>query len=190
MAPFHHKLAPMMRRLVTSLAIVCALLAVAPVVAAGQTSGSAQQALTDCNNHGTLTGHYSPDALRNALASMPADMREYTDCYDVIEKQLFAQLGTSSSGGSGGSGSGSGGSVLPTWLIVVIVVLALAALTFGALAIRRRRLEMNDGADGGAPDGGGPGPSAPGQGGPSEPESPPTQRQSDDPGGSGPSGGS
>ena len=75
---------------------------------------------------------------------MPADVREYTDCYDVIEKQLFAQLGTSSSTGTGGSGSSSGGSVLPTWLIVVIVVLALAALTFGALAIRRRRLETTE----------------------------------------------
>ena len=31
--------------------------------------------------------------------------------------------------------------MLPTWLIIVIVLLALAALTFGALAIRRRRLE-------------------------------------------------
>jgi cytochrome c biogenesis protein CcdA len=169
----------MMRRLVTSLLVACALSAAAPVVAAAQSSGSAQQALTDCNDHGALTGHYSADALRNALASMPADMREYTDCYDVIEKQLFAQLGTSSSSGSGGSGSSSGGSVLPTWLIVVIVVLALAALTFGALAIRRRRLEMTDAMDAGGSD-------SPSEGGPPAPSG---EERSDDPGGSGPSGG-
>src|ERR1700751_1379262 len=133
MEPFPHKLAPTMRRLVTSLLIACALSAAAPAVAAAQSGGgTGAQAITDCNDNGTLTGHYSADALRNALANMPADVREYTDCYDVIEKQLFAQLGTSSSTGTGGSSSSSGGSVLPTWLIVVIVVLALAALTFGA----------------------------------------------------------
>jgi hypothetical protein len=170
MEPFPHKLAPMMRRLVTSLVVACALSAAAPVVAAAQSGGgTGAQAITDCNDHGTLTGHYSSDALRNALANMPADVREYTDCYDVIEKQLFAQLGTSSTGGTGTSSSSSGGSVLPTWLIIVIVVLALAALTFGALAIRRRRLETTDATD---ESGSGPpigGPDAPGQEPPDNP---------------------
>lgn len=159
----------MMRRLVTSLLIACALSAAVPAVAAAQSGGgSGAQAITDCNDNGTLTGHYSADALRNALANMPADVREYTDCYDVIEKQLFAQLGTSSSTGTGGSSSSSGGSVLPTWLIVVIVVLALAALTFGALAIRRRRLEMTEGQ--GSPDADS-GPDSPHQKGPDDPGS-------------------
>jgi len=163
-----------MRRLVISLAIACALSAAAPGVAGAAASGSAEQVLTDCNDHGALTGHYTTDALRNALANMPADMREYTDCYDVIEKQLFAQLGTSSSGGSSTTGSGSGGAVLATWLGMVIVVLALGALTFGALAIRRRRLEGTEGP--GSIDAGGPqapdqqaGPEAPGQRGPETP---------------------
>jgi hypothetical protein len=175
----------MMRRLVTSLAIACALLAAAPGAAAAAASGSAQQVLTDCNDHGSLTGHYTADALRNALASMPADMREYTDCYDVIEKQLFAQLGTSPNGGSSTTGSSSGGSVLPTWLVIVIVILALAALTFGALAIRRRRLEATEGPgspDAGGPEGPGPGgPEAPGGQG-DGPEAPGGQGGPDDPG--------
>ncbi|HUJ35555.1 MAG TPA: hypothetical protein VLW51_10125 [Solirubrobacteraceae bacterium] len=184
----------MKRRLVTSLAIVCALSAAAPGMAGAAASSSPQQVLTDCNDHGTLTGHYTADALRTALASMPADMREYTDCYDVIEKQLFAQLGTSSSGGSSTTGSSSGGSVLPTWLVIVIVVLALAALTFGALAIRRRRLEATAGP--GSPDAGGPqapgqhgGPEAPGRGGAADPRARPSDdpgARPDDPGGSGP----
>jgi len=188
----------MLRRLMTSLVIVCALSAAAPAVVAAQSGGTASQAITDCNDHGTLTGHYSADALRNALATMPADVREYTDCYDVIEKQLFAQLGTSSSSGTGGSGSSSGGSVLPTWLVIVIVVLALAALTFGALAIRRRQLEAKGGPGSqgsGGPDSpgqGGPdspgqgGPESPGQGGPADPPAPPSEPGPDDPGGSGP----
>ncbi len=170
-----------MRRLVTSLAIVCALSAAAPGVVAAAASSGAQQVLTDCNDNGTLTAHYTADALRTALASMPADMREYTDCYDVIEKQLFAQLGTSPSASSSTTGSSSGGSVLPTWLVIVIVVLALAALTFGALAIRRRRLEATEGP--GSPDAGGP--QAPGQGGPGDPGPPSGQEGPDDPGGSG-----
>src|SRR6201986_3717652 len=151
MERFPHKLAPMMRRLVTSLLVACALSAAVPAVAAAQSGGgTGAQAITDCNDNGTLTGHYSADALRQALATMPADVREYTDCYDVIEKQLFAQIGTSSTSGPGSAGSSSGGSVLPTWLLIVIVVLALAALTFGALAIRRRRVELQDGS--GSPD--------------------------------------
>jgi hypothetical protein len=175
-----------MRRLVTSLLIACVLSAAAPAVAAAQSGGSGAQAITDCNDNGTLTGHYSADALRNALATMPADVREYTDCYDVIEKQLFAQLGTSSTAGTGSTGSSSGGSVLPTWLIVVIVVLVLAALTFGALAIRRRRLEATGGT--GVPGAGG-GSDAPSRGGPGAPpqERPePPQERSDDPGSPGP----
>ena len=160
-----------MRRLVTSLAVVCALFAVAPALATAQ-GGSAAQAISDCNNHSKLTAHYPPEALRTALATMPADVREYTDCYDVIEKQLFAELGTSSTAGTGGGGSSSGGSVLPTWLLIVIVVLALAALTFGALAIRRRRLEQQGGPGSGGPDDPGAPPGA-GGGGPDDPAAPP-----------------
>jgi cytochrome c biogenesis protein CcdA len=168
-----------MRRLITSLAIVCALSAVAPALA-GAAGGSAAQAITDCNNHSKLTAHYSAVALRSALATMPADVREYTDCYDVIEKQLFAQLGTSSTAGTGGSSSSSSGSVLPTWLLILIVIIALAALTFGALAIRRRRLEAQGGPDG--PGQGGSGTDE-GPGGPDDPGPPPG------PGGSGGAGG-
>jgi hypothetical protein len=170
-----------MRRLVTSLTVVCALFAVVPAIAAAQ-GGTAAQAITDCNTNSKLTAHYSPEVLRTALATMPADVREYTDCYDVIEKQLFAELGTSSTPGTGGGGSSSGGSVLPTWLLIVIVVLALAALTFGALAIRRRRLDQQGGPGSGGPDD----PGAPAGSGGSEPDDPGAPPG---PGGSGGAGG-
>ena len=164
-----------MRRLVTSLAIVCALLALAPAVLAADSGGTPQQAIADCNNHQALTQHYSADTLRTALAIMPAGIREYSNCYDVIEKALLAEVGTSS-GGSSTTGSSSSGSVLPTWLIIVIVILALAALTFGALAIRRRRIEGPGGPD--SPSQSGTGPETP-----DDPGSP------DDPSGSGPADG-
>ena len=183
-----------MRRLVTSLTIVCALLALAPVAVGASSNGGAQAAIADCNDHQALTQHYSAATLREALAIMPAAVREYSNCYDVIEKALLAEVGTPSGSESATTGSSSGGSVLPTWLIIVIVILALAALTFGALAIRRRRVEGPGGPgspaegeskpdDAGTPETPGP-PDTPG---PTDAPGPPDTP--DDPSGSGPAAG-
>jgi hypothetical protein len=160
----------MTRRVITVLSLVCALAAgPAAAVAAAAGGDTPQAAIADCSANDRLTQHYSAATLTAALAQLPADVREYSDCYDVIEKQLFAELGHSSSGGSGG-GSSSGGSVLPTWLLIVIVLLVLAALTFGALAIRSRRAQQADGGPGGpgGPDGQG----SSGGGEPDDPDSP------------------
>jgi hypothetical protein len=184
----------MTRRLVTSLAIVCALLALAPVAVGASSNGGAQAAIADCNDHQALTQQYSAATLREALAIMPAAVREYSNCYDVIEKALLAEVGTSSGSQSATTGSSSGGSVLPTWLIIVIVILALAALTFGALAIRRRRVEGPGGPD--SPSQGGPASPTQGDPGtpdaPQAPDAPPATEDPgtpDDPSGSGPADG-
>jgi hypothetical protein len=167
----------MTRRAITILALGCALTVSAPALATAASGGTAAQAITDCNDNGRLTQSYSTQALRQALAQMPADVREYTDCFDVIERQLFKEIGQKGSGGAGATGStSSGSSFLPTWLIVVIVVLALAAITFGALALRRRRTPPGPGAPGGpdAPAGPGPGPAeGPPPGEPGDAEGPP-----------------
>jgi len=163
MSRFPHKLVPMIRRAITLFALVCALSLAVPMVAGAATSGTPSQAISDCNAHDRLTAYYSPSVLRAALAQMPSDVKEYTDCYDVIEQQLFKQLGQSGSG-SVSAPSSSSSSFLPTWLIIVIVVLALAAITFGAIAYRRR----GGGGPGGpaaGPGAGGP-PGGPGAGGP------------------------
>jgi hypothetical protein len=151
----------MTRRLITVLTLVCAVSIAAPALPAAASSDTPAAAISDCNDHGQLTAHYSTGTLRAALAQMPVDVREYTDCYDVIERQLFAELGQSKSGAPGTAAPGSGGSFLPTWLIVVIVLLALGAVTFGALAIRRR---SNGPAEPGGP---------PGKDGPPDQGSPP-----------------
>lgn len=135
-----------MRRAITLLALACALSLAAPMVAGAASSGTPSQAISDCNAHGRLTASYSADVLKSALAQMPSDVKEYTDCYDVIERQLFKELG--SSGAATSPTSSSGSSFLPTWLIIVIVVLALAAITFGAVAIRRRSRGPGDPPDG------------------------------------------
>jgi hypothetical protein len=67
---------------------------------------------------------------------MTAETREYTNCQDVINRALAGVVSGKGSGGTGGSGSSS---FLPTPVIVILVVLLLAAITFGALAVRRRR---------------------------------------------------
>ena len=128
----------MIRRAILALVLSCAVALAAPVAAGAAGADTPSAAISDCNDHGQLTAHYSPSTLRAALAQMPVDVREYTDCYDVIERQLFKELGQSTPGAAGTPASSSSGSGLPTWLLVVIVLLALAAVTFGALAIRRR----------------------------------------------------
>ena len=121
-----------MRRTLT-LALLAAVLAAGPAAAAGPPSP-----VSDCNLHSALTHHYTVAQLRLGLSTMPAYVKEYTDCYDVLQRTLLAQAaGTRTDAGSLG-GSGSGGSLLPTPLIVVVALLALTASIFGVLEIRRR----------------------------------------------------
>jgi hypothetical protein len=121
-----------MRRLLALFGVACALTAAMPSVAAASSA-----AVTDCNAHGRLTHSYSTSELRTALVQMPADVQEYTNCYNIINQALLSQL----SGGhtrAPATASGSSSSFLPTPVIVIIVVLALGGATAGAIAIRRR----------------------------------------------------
>ena len=75
---------------------------------------SGRQVVRDCLSDGELNGHYSQGELKQGLADLPTDAREYTDCADQIQQARRAGVPRhgSSGGGSGGSGgsSGSGGS--------------------------------------------------------------------------------
>jgi hypothetical protein len=127
---------------------IVTLLAAAALAAGGVAATPAAQAsigspvIADCQAHSKLTARYSAAALQNALNVMPATVKEYSDCYDVIYHQLIAQLDTRSSASAlpGGS-SGDGGSFLPTAVIVVLAVLIAAAGALGALALRRRSVD-------------------------------------------------
>jgi hypothetical protein len=116
---------------------LAALTLAAPALAA---SGAA--AIADCEKHNKLTASYSDAQLQNALATMPANVQEYTNCVQVIQQQLIQQSGQPG-GGDSSTGGGSGGSFLPTPVIVILVILALGAVTFGAFEIRRRRMGSN-----------------------------------------------
>lgn len=100
--------------------------------------GSGSQVIADCNAHDALTKTYSIAALEDALRTMPADVAEYTDCHDVIERALLVAEGKLHPSGSATGGSSSS-SFLPTPVIVVLAALALVAATLGGLALRRRR---------------------------------------------------
>jgi hypothetical protein len=99
-------------------------------------------AVEDCDAHAQLTRHYTVAQLRTALATMPVDVREYTNCGDVIQRALLAEAGTLR--GHGGSGDG-GGSFLPTWLIVVVALLVAGGASFVVYAWRQRESEATSG---------------------------------------------
>jgi hypothetical protein len=135
------------RRLVTAIAaVVLGLGLMFASGAAGATVG-ANPVIQDCLNHpGGLTHQWTVAQLDQALAVMPAETKEYTDCPDVINRARLAALHGLKGSGSGGGG----GSFLPTPVLIVLLILILAAVTFGALAVRRRR------GPAGGPGGGGP----------------------------------
>jgi hypothetical protein len=66
-----------------------------------------RRVIRDCTDDGRLQGHYSQSEYRDALAHMPTDVNEYTDCRDVIRR---AQLASAAGSGSSKGGSSSGGS--------------------------------------------------------------------------------
>jgi hypothetical protein len=116
---------------------VIAALAVLAVGLLGAAPASARlsKAVADCNAHTRLTVTYTAAELRTALNTMPADVKEYTNCYDVIQRALLADIGGIKADGSGSGGGGS--SFLPTPLLIVLGVLVVAAAAFAVIARRR-----------------------------------------------------
>jgi hypothetical protein len=129
------KLSAAMRRHLLALiaALMLAGIVAAPLVASSA-SAAAPNPNADCNANSRLTAHYTPTQLRHALATMPADLKEYTDCYDVIQRTLLGELGQLHGSGSGSSG----GSFLPTPVLVVLIVLVLGGAGVATVALRRR----------------------------------------------------
>lgn len=80
----------MLRRLTTAAVVALTVLVPAPAALA-----SGDDVLIDCNDNGRLTKDYSQKEYRDALARMPADLKQYTDCENVIRR---AQLGLPSTG--------------------------------------------------------------------------------------------
>jgi hypothetical protein len=93
----------MLRRLTAAAVAACCLLVPAPSALA-----SGADVLIDCNDNGRLTKDYSQKEYREALARMPADLKQYTDCENIIRR---AQLGLpGSTGGAANAGTPFAGS--------------------------------------------------------------------------------
>ncbi|MGH2896366.1 MAG: hypothetical protein ACRDPM_24290 [Solirubrobacteraceae bacterium] len=131
-----------MRGTLRPLAIAGAVIALAltSVSAGPAVAASGNAVINDCQSFGKLTHNYTLQELRHALAVMPASVKQYTSCYDVITQGILTVKAGKTTGPKGG-----GGSFLPTPVIIILVVLILAGVTFGAIAIRQRRASPGDG---------------------------------------------
>jgi hypothetical protein len=86
-----------------TLALAVALCALAMPAMAG---ASPNQVIRDCQRDGDLDRKYSNEDLRKAEDNLPADVREYSDCGEVIAAAVTA--GSAKKGDRGGGGGGGG----------------------------------------------------------------------------------
>jgi hypothetical protein len=130
------------------LALICAAAAVGAVALPAPPALAAGNAvINDCQANGQLTHPYTVRQLRHALSVMPASVKQYTSCFDVVQNALVSARKHNGTAPASGASKGGGSSFLPTPVIIILVALILAALTFGALAIRRRRTVTGEGED-------------------------------------------
>jgi hypothetical protein len=94
-----------MARLTRMAPIVPALLAAALVLPTTAFGDAGLAVIHDCLNNGRITGHYTQQAYSQALAEMPTDVSEYSDCPNLIRQ---AQLAAAGHGGAGGALGGAG----------------------------------------------------------------------------------
>lgn len=97
----------MLRRLLAAAVAVLSLL-----VPASTALASGADVIRDCAHNGRLTKTYTQKEYHDALAHIPADVDEYTDCRSVIRRAELS-LGSGSSGGGGAAGGGQGTSQNP-----------------------------------------------------------------------------
>jgi hypothetical protein len=90
------------RRIVT-----LALLALLALPAGARASGD--DVLVDCGDDGALSRKYTQAEYKEALANLPADQDEYSDCRDVI-KRARLRLASGRDNGGPDVGNSTGGS--------------------------------------------------------------------------------
>jgi hypothetical protein len=98
--------APRAKRTALAVTVALALLAPSAVPASADTGATIIERCT----HGQSLSGFSQQAYRQALAEMPAEVNEYSECAARIRK---AELAAAGQGGSGGGGGGGGALAAP-----------------------------------------------------------------------------
>jgi hypothetical protein len=85
------------RRIGPLLALVGVLMIASPATALAKhhkkVPPAVEQVINDClNHHGRLTGHYSAEVLKQALADLPTDISEYSTCANAIHRAELAEI--------------------------------------------------------------------------------------------------
>lgn len=96
------------------LVLLAALVALA-VTAQPAQAARGDQVIDDCAEDGVLDGDYSDADLREALRDIPADIDEYTECREVIERarRALRRNSNGSSDDAGGFSPGAPGFSVP-----------------------------------------------------------------------------
>ena len=114
-----------MRRLLTTAVLGFLLLPAA-------SWASSDAVIKDCTDDGVIQGKHSQKDYRDALANLPTDIDEYTDCRSVIKRaQVGGTGGSSGSGGGGTTGSSTGATGDPLSTATPAERTAVAAATAG-----------------------------------------------------------
>ncbi len=71
--------------------------------------GSGADVIKDCTDNGRIDEPHGPKDYQEALAALPSDVDEYTDCRSIISAASRNPPQSGGSGGAGGNGNGGGG---------------------------------------------------------------------------------
>lgn len=92
------------------MALLAAVLVLVPtVVPSAAFAADPKEILRDCADDGIIQGNYTPSEMRNARNNMPAELDEYSDCRDVLSREIAAKTAGTNNSSNGGGNSGSGG---------------------------------------------------------------------------------
>ena len=101
-----------LRYITAALAALCVLAIAAPPALA--LDNDWHDVIRECYNTGQLDGtKYTKHALKQARRNIPTDIREYSDCLDLIDAALAAKAREHNGHGGGGTGGGAGGGGTP-----------------------------------------------------------------------------
>lgn len=97
-----------LRNITVALAALCVLAVAAPPAMA--LDNDWRHVVRECYNTGQLNGSkYTKNALKRARQHLPSDIREYSDCADLIDAALAQKAREHRRSNAGGGGAGAGG---------------------------------------------------------------------------------